>query len=146
MTGRADQVPQGFVPFATATGFVAHNGPYHVRTLDDGSREFGFASDAARHGNPNGVLHGGAVLGFLDTVLGYLVVHDIGRQCATISLDSRFIAGAPPGAWITGRARIRSTTRRLAFVDAEAYAGERLLVTATAVFRIFADPGARQAT
>ena len=141
-----DAVPAGFVPFATTTGFIAHNGPYYARMLDGGGYEYGFPSDAARHGNPNGVLHGGSVLGFVDTILGHLVVHSTGRPCATVSLDSRFIAGAPPGAWITGHARIRSLTKSMAFVDAEALAGEKLLLTATAVFRIFADPSTRQAT
>lgn len=83
------------------------------------------------------MLHGGAVLGFLDTILGHAVVKGAQRPCATISLDSRFIATAAPGEWIGGRTTVRKLTRSFAFVDAEALAGDRLLVTATAVFRIF---------
>lgn len=54
-----------------------------------------------------------------------------------MSLDSRFIDVAAPGAWIAGRAEIIKLTRSLAFVDAEALEGNRPLVTATAIFRLF---------
>jgi acyl-coenzyme A thioesterase PaaI-like protein len=131
-----DSPPAGFQPFGVTDGFIGHNGPYYWRQDSEGQLEFGFQTDA-RHGNPNGVLHGGAVLGFLDTILGHAVVRGAQRPCATISLDSRFIATAAPGEWIGGRTTIRKLTRSFAFVDAEALAGERLLVTATAVFRIF---------
>lgn len=127
--------PAGFQPLALE-GFIGHNGPYYWRQDAAGEFEFGFHSDA-RHGNPNGVLHGGAVLAFLDTILGHAVVRVAQRRCATVSLDSRFIAAVAPGAWIGGRATIRKLTRSFAFVDADAYADDKLLVTATAVFRIF---------
>jgi acyl-coenzyme A thioesterase PaaI-like protein len=130
-------LPQaGFQPFGVADGFIGHNGPYYWRQDSAGQTEFGFQSDA-RHGNPNGFLHGGAVLTFLDTILGHVVARVAQRPCATISLDSRFISTVAPGAWIGGRATIRKVTRSFAFVDAEAFAGDKLLVTATAIFRIF---------
>jgi len=130
--------PEGFRPLAAADGFIGHNGPYYWREGAGGWPEFGFQSDA-RHGNPNGVVHGGALLGFLDTILGFVVVRECRRRCATVSLDCRFIAAVPPGAWIDGRTAVRKLTRSLAFVDAEAAAGDTLLVAATAVFRVFDD-------
>ena len=126
----------GFQPFGLADGFIGLNGPYYWRQDSSGQFEFGFQSDA-RHGNPNGFLHGGAVLTFLDTILGHVVARVAQRPCATISLDSRFISTVAPGAWIGGRAAIRKVTRSFAFVDAEAFAGDKLLVTTTAIFRIF---------
>ena len=102
-------LPQaGFQPFGVADGFIGHNGPYYWRQDSAGQTEFGFQSDA-RHGNPNGFLHGG----------------------------SRFISTVAPGAWIGGRAAIRKVTRSFAFVDAEAFTDDKLLVTTTAIFRIF---------
>lgn len=131
-----DQPPPGFQPFEIRDGFIGHNGPYFWRQDSDGAFEFGFQTDA-RHGNPNGVLHGGAVLTFLDTILGHAVVREARRPCATVSLDSRFIATVPPGAWVGGRTVMKKLSRTFAFVDAEAFAGDKLLVTATAIFRIF---------
>ncbi|MDE2377690.1 PaaI family thioesterase [Bradyrhizobium sp.] len=131
-----DQPPPDFQPFGITDGFIGHNGPYFWRQNPEGGFEFGFQTDD-RHGNPNGVLHGGAVLTFLDTILGHAVVHEAKRPCATVSLDSRFIATVPPGAWVGGRATMKKLTRTFAFVDAEAFCGDKLLVTATAIFRIF---------
>ncbi len=98
--------------------------------------EFGFQTDA-RHANPNGVLHGGAVLGFLDTILGHAIVDETRKRCATVALDSRFIAAIAPRPWVSGRTTIKKLTRSLAFVDGEAMADDTLLVTASAVFRVF---------
>ena len=39
--------------------------------------------------------------------------------------------------WIGGRITVKKLTRGFAFIDAEAFAGDKLLVTATAIFRIF---------
>ena len=77
------------------------------------------------------------MLAFLDTVLGFAVVIATQRKCATVSLDTRFISTVPPGGWIDGRVIIKKLTRSLAFVDAEAFAGDKLLVTTGSVFRIF---------
>lgn len=128
--------PAGFQPFRITDGFIGHTGPYYWRKDEAGVLEFGFQTDA-RHSNPNGALHGGAILAFFDTILGHAVVSEARKKCATISLDSRFIGTAAPGAWIGGRTTLRKLTRSFAFVDAESFEGDRLLATATAIFRIF---------
>lgn len=128
--------PAGFEPYRVTDGFIAHSGPYYWRKDEAGLLEFGFQTDA-RHGNPNGILHGGAVLSFLDTILGHVVFVEARKKCSTISLDSRFIGATAPGAWIGGRATMRKLTRGFAFVDGEAFEGDKLLVTATAIYRIF---------
>ena len=134
----SSSIPEGFQRVAAADGFIGHTGPYYWRRDADGRLEFGFQSDA-RHGNPNGVLHGGAVLGFLDTILGHAVVIETQRRCATIALDARFMAAVSPGPWVSGRASIRKLTRGLAFVDGEATVEETLIVAVTAIFRVFDD-------
>ena len=128
--------PAGFMAFPEMGGFIAHSGPYYWAKEPSGEFVYGFQSDA-RHGNPNGVLHGAAIVAFVDTFLGHAVVMGTKKVCATVSLTSQFIAAAPVGQWITGRARLRQATRSLAFVDAQVTAGETLLMTATGVFRIF---------
>ena len=129
-----------FTPFAESGGFIAHNGPYYWGREASGELVYGFQSDA-RHGNPNGVLHGGAVTAFVDTLLGHAVVTQTARLCATVALTVQFVAGVPAGGWVTGRARVRKLTRTMAFLDAEASAGDDLLLlTATAIFRLFDVP------
>jgi uncharacterized protein (TIGR00369 family) len=128
-----------FTPFSESTGFIGHNGPYYWAKEPSDDWVYGFQSDE-RHGNPNGVLHGAAVTAFVDTFLGHAVVARTGRLCATVALNVQFVAGAAAGGWISGRARLRKLTRTMAFLDAEASAGETLLLTATAIFRVFDAP------
>jgi acyl-coenzyme A thioesterase PaaI-like protein len=128
-------LPSGFKLMLPNDGFMANNGPYYLRRTE-GGYEYGFQSDA-RHKNPNNVLHGGAIIGFLDTIMGHFAAASAKRLTATIGFDTRFLAAAPPGSWIDGRVIMRRLTRTLAFVDGEAIADGKLLVTATGIFRVF---------
>jgi acyl-coenzyme A thioesterase PaaI-like protein len=129
-------LPSGFKLMLPNDGFMANNGPYYLRRIPDIGYEYGFHSDA-RHRNPNNVLHGGAILGFLDTIMGHFAAASAKRPTATIGFDTRFLASAPPGAWIDGRVIMRRLTRSLAFVDGEASTEGKLLVTATGIFKVF---------
>jgi acyl-coenzyme A thioesterase PaaI-like protein len=129
-------VPPGFKLMLPNDGFMAANGPYYLRRLSEGGYEYGFQSDA-RHQNPNNVLHGGAVIGFLDTILGHFAAASAKLPTATIGFDCRFLASTRPGPWIEGRAIMRRMTRTLAFIDGEALADGKLLVTASGIFKIF---------
>lgn len=128
--------PAGFISMAHQEGYIGLSGPFYVRGDAESGFDYGFQSDQ-RHGNPNGVLHGAAIVTFIDTLLGHAVVKATGRMCATIALDNQFVAGVPTGGWISGRAKIRKLTKTLAFLEAEALAGDTLLVTSTAIFRVF---------
>lgn len=129
-------IPSGFKLMLPNDGFMQNNGPYYLRRLEEGGYAYGFQSDG-RHGNPNNVLHGGAVIGFLDTIMGHFAASSAKRPTATIGFDCRFLTSTQPGAWIEGRVIMRRLTRTLAFVDGEALAGDKLLVTASGIFKVF---------
>ena len=78
-----------------------------------------------------------AITAFVDTFLGHAVVANTGRPCATVALTLQFVGGVATGHWITGKARIREVTRTMAFLDAEVRSGDRLLLTATSIFKLF---------
>ena len=117
-------------------GYAAYSGPYFWSKGADGGLIYGFQSDE-RHGNPNGVLHGGAIVTFVDTALGHTVLTATGRRCTTVALDNQFVTAIPSGSWIEARVRVRKLSKTLAFLDAEATSAETLLFTATAIFRMF---------
>lgn len=128
--------PDGFEPMGfTKEGLIGLLGPYYWRQ-DGESLVYGFQSDG-RHGNPNGVIHGGALTAFADTLTGHLIEHSCGRKCATIALDSRFVAAGKVGAWVEGRARLRKLTKTLAFLDVDLEADGELILTALCVYRVF---------
>lgn len=129
----AFQPPEGFSLLKPNEGYIAVSGPYYRAT---GGGLYGFQSDE-RHGNPNGVLHGGAILTFVDTVLGREVVRVTRRRCATVALNSQFMAAGKPGDWIEARVVIRKLTGSMAFVDAEVTAAGEPVLTANSIYRIF---------
>ena len=129
-------VPPGYNMLPELNGYAAHSGPYFWSKDADGGLIYGFQSDE-RHGNPNGVLDGGAIVTFVDTALGHTVLTATGRRCATVALDNQFVTAIPSGSWIDARVRVRKLSKTLAFLDAEATSAETLLLTATAIFRMF---------
>ena len=129
-------VPPGYNMLPELNGYAAHSGPYFWSKDADGGLSYGFQSDE-RHGNPNGVLHGGAIVTFVDTALGHTVLTATGRRCTTVALDNQFVTAIPSGSWIEARVRVRKLSKTLAFLDAEATSAETLLLTATAIFRMF---------
>ena len=66
-------VPAGFVPFPKFGGFIDNSGPFFRTDLVDGRRRYGFRA-AAKHANPNGVIHGGVLVRFVDTCMCRAVV------------------------------------------------------------------------
>ena len=129
-------VPPGYNMLPELDGYAGHSGPYFWSKDADGGLIYGFQSDE-RHGNPNGVLHGGAIVTFVDTALGHTVLTATGRRCTTVALDNQFVTAIPSGSWIEARVRVRKLSKTLAFLDAEATSAETLLLTATAIFRMF---------
>lgn len=130
------RIPVGFEPFVEDIGYISHNGPYYVRYKKDGTCQYGFAADE-RHGNPNNVVHGAALVGFADTALGHIIVKESGRNCATISLTTEFISAAVVGSWIEALVSVKRMTNSLAFASADVYSEDNILLTATSVFRLF---------
>jgi uncharacterized protein (TIGR00369 family) len=129
-------IPDGFEPLSMTGGLIEMLGPFYCKHASDDSLVFGLLSEP-KHGNPNGIVHGATFVALIDTCMGSVIEHSTGRKCATIDLDTQFIAGGKIGNWIEARARVRKTTKTLAFLDGEILANGELLMTATAIFRVF---------
>lgn len=132
------QPPEGFEPFTKDEGYIGHNGPYYVNVCDDGMVRYGFKTDE-RHRNPNGVIHGAALIGFIDTVFGRLIVNHTGRYCATISLTTEFLNATAAGGWVEATAHLKRATKNLAFASAEVTFEGEILLSATSVFKLFGE-------
>lgn len=132
-------IPANFKPFPFGEGFLATAGPFYYDAGPgaDGTR-FGFISEA-KHGNPNGVIHGGVLVTFADTFMGSAVYYKRGR-CATISLNSEFVTGIEPGKWIEGKAKITKLTTSLAFVRGTVSCEGQTLLTASGIWKLFKKP------
>ena len=116
--------------------FEAFLGPFFER-LVDGTREFALLIDD-RHTNAQGLAHGGALLTFADSCLGYALWDATDRApCVTVSQQSNFLASAGVGDLVTCRPEIVRKTREIVFMRADFRVGEKIVFTVTAIWKIW---------
>lgn len=138
--GAAD-VPAGYRLSDLPDGpFTEPLGPLFIRL--DGN---GFAFRAGdRHCNARGVMHGGMLMTFADQTLGLTVQRAVGTvDVATVSLTCELIDAAVPGDLVEGEAAIVRVTRAIVFVRGTARCGDRVLLTASGLWKRLASPAAR---
>lgn len=140
--------PAGFVPLDIPGDFIRVNGPLYIRLPRPA------AADAAsvdaqdglalglrvegRHGNPQGVCHGGMLMTFADMVLGLVVSHSEPGMgmLPTVSMNSDFLAPAPMGSFLVGTGRLLRRTRRMAFADGLVRADDRPVLRFNGILKI----------
>lgn len=90
-----------------------------------------------RHCNAVNVVHGGMLATFADTALaqGLLSLGDIAFNCPTINLSVDYLGAAVLGEWLESRVVVSHRTRRMAFMSAMIFSGERPVLRATALFK-----------
>jgi acyl-coenzyme A thioesterase PaaI-like protein len=134
--------PPGWVLATNRGPFTTHNGPLYRFDEGDVWRR-GFRA-LPRHCNGFGLIHGGWYMAFVDGVLGEAVGRATGVPSLTVRLTSDFLHSARAGDWIEGTARCTRATRTLAFAEAELHSANRLLFTATGVFKLMEGHAARR--
>lgn len=120
--------------------FIDHIGPVLIRT---GGSEAQLKVEIARqHANPNGGSHGGMLLTLLDLVQGLSVKAALtgaggvlSGHPTTVQIGCNFISAARTGETLQGRAVVERVTRTMSFTAGRLFVGDRLVATATAVFR-----------
>lgn len=126
--------PEGWRPAEQFDPFEAALGPYFER-MRNGTREFAFIIDD-RHTNAQGVAHGGALLTFADAALGYALWDATDRApCVTIGQQTQFIAAAVAGDLVTCQPEVVRRTREIVFMRGDFRVGDKVVFTATAVWR-----------
>ncbi|MEX0583651.1 MAG: PaaI family thioesterase, partial [Sneathiella sp.] len=128
-------IPEGFRPFPSRGLFTEKIGPLYLKT-DGDNTVYGFLADES-HTNGNGVVHGGMLLSFLDEVMGQNVWHAVDKKrCATITLNSDFVASAQPGDWIEARTKINRKGIAVVFVRGELLVGDKRILAADGIWKI----------
>lgn len=128
--------PPGFVPVQVGGAFPVHNGPLYARWQAPHIL-FGFRV-GPQHANPGQSYHGGMLGMFADVLISSAAQYqaDIPHQfLPTISLQMDFIANAPQGSWVEGRAEVLRVTRGLVFSQGPVYADAQLVMRASGVFK-----------
>lgn len=131
----ADRFPAGFEPRFEADTFLDHVGPFH-HCIGEKSVQFALVV-ARRHTNPAGTTHGGLLMSMMDVTLGASAARVIGHEgiVATVQMSCNLFAAAREGDLIIGEATVDKVTRTLSFVTGRIRCGDKVLMTASAVFR-----------
>jgi uncharacterized protein (TIGR00369 family) len=133
----SEDIPPGFAPLQLAMGFLDGNGPLYIKWAED-RLLLGFRVEL-RHCNPGRVCHGGMLATLADMLLPiaarFQSKTDMGFL-PTVNLTCDFLAPAPLGAWVEGRAEALTATRNLLFAQGIATAAGIACLRANGIFKI----------
>jgi uncharacterized protein (TIGR00369 family) len=101
------------------------------------TREVGFVV-SNRHVNTHlYTCHGGALMTFADTALGFGVVDSLGAQnCTTAQLQLHFVAAAKVGEFVTCRPEIVKRGGQLIFVRGLLCVGDKTVASADGIWKV----------
>lgn len=117
------------------TGFIAFVGPFFYRGTGD-TLEIAMPTDD-RHRNRSGIVQGGLICTLADRSLGMASRETTrNRPQVTIKLDMTFLDRIEVGDLVIARPKIVRTSRTLNFGAVEISVGERLVASATGIFKL----------
>ncbi len=125
--------PSGFVAASRNSPYTAMIGPLYEIPGDDQGRRGFWVLD--RHINNAGIIHGGMLMSFADTLLGRAVSNSGAGMAVTLHMTTDFVGPAHLGDWIEGKAGVVRRTRTMVFVEGEIVTRKRLVMTAKGIFR-----------
>lgn len=116
-------------------GFNRHIGPIRFARVGDTEWRAMLELDA-RHLNRGGVCHGGVLMTLADVAMGAASFEAAGgHPCATIEMNSHFLAAAKPGAALEARSRQLRRVKTLSFMDCEVWSGGRQVLRASGIWK-----------
>lgn len=136
MGDRPAGLPEGSEEIPTV-GFNNFVGPfYRLPDLEDGRlRRFAFVI-LDKHMNAGGTVHGGMLMTLADMAMGQTTRLEAGVAAgSTVSLNCDFVGPGRLGDVVEARVRVTRRARTVVFLSAELYAGERLLLVATGLWK-----------
>ena len=132
-----------FEQISIKPGFMKHNGGLLFKTISENEYEFK-AIIKENHLNAAGITHGGFIAAFVDAGAG-TAAHRVadGSSCVTISVELKFISVVKLGQELIGNTKIQKKTRSMVFLTCELTAEDKIVATASGVWKILKKlPGA----
>ncbi len=125
-------IPPGFVEMPPMSGFGRAMGPWFVKE-EGGNIVLGIRAQE-RHINRLGIIHGGMMMAFADTLLSEIGRRFTGKPSVTMRMTTDFVGAAKLGDWIEGSGEATRASRNLVFVQARIWRGRHTLMTASGIF------------
>ena len=132
-----------FEQISLKPGFMKHNGGIFFRTISENEYEFK-TTIKENHLNAANITHGGFIAALVDAGAG-TAAHRVtdGSPCVTISLELKFISVVRLGQELIGNTKIQKKTKSLVFLTCELTAADKIVATASGVWKILKKlPGA----
>jgi uncharacterized protein (TIGR00369 family) len=131
-----------FEQISLKPGFMKHNGGLLFKTISEKEYEFKTVIKE-NHLNAAGITHGGFISAFVDAGAG-TAAHRSADQgpCVTISLELKFISAVRLGQELYGKTKIQKKTKSMVFLTCELTAGNKIVATASGVWKILKLTGA----
>ena len=131
-----------FEQISIKPGFMKHNGGLLFKTISENEYEFKTTINK-NHLNAAGITHGGFIATFVDAGAG-TAAHKSANQnsCVTISLELKFISAVKLGQELVGKAKIQKKTKSMVFLTCELIVANKIVATASGVWKILKLSGA----
>ena len=131
-----------FEQLSIKPGYMKHNDGLLFREISKHEYEFK-TTIKDKHLNAAGITHGGFIAAFVDAGAGS-AAHRAAENnpCVTISLELKFISAVKLGQELIGKALIQKKTKSLVFLTCELTAANKIVATASGVWKILKLSGA----
>ena len=131
-----------FEQISLKSGFMKHNGGLLFKTISE--NEYIFKTTIKEnHLNAAGITHGGFIAAFVDAGGGTAAHRSVDQNpCVTISLELKFISAVKLGQELIGKTKIQKKTKSMVFLTCELTASNRIVATASGVWKILKLSGA----
>tara|TARA_B100001123_G_C15249627_1_gene1002294 strand:+ start:923 stop:1342 length:420 start_codon:yes stop_codon:yes gene_type:complete len=133
---------QKFEQISLKKGFMKHNGGIFFKAVSE--KEYHFKSKIEEnHLNAAGIAHGGYIAALVDAGAGTAAHRSADESpCVTISLELKFISAVKLGQELLGITKIQKKTKTMVFLTCELKVEDKIVATASGVWKILKLSGA----
>ena len=131
-----------FEQISVKPGFMKHNGGLLFKTIRENEYQFKTIINE-NHLNAAGITHGGFIAAFVDAGAGTAAHRSADNSpCVTISLELKFISPVYLDQELIGNTKIQKKTKSMVFLTCELKAENKIVATASGVWKILKLSGA----
>ena len=131
-----------FEQISTKPGFMLHNGGLLFKAISENEYQFK-TTIKENHLNSAGITHGGFIAAVVDAGAGTAAHRAAGNNpCVTISLELKFISATMLGQELIGNTKIQKKTKSMVFLTCELKTSDKIVATASGVWKILKLTGA----
>ena len=131
-----------FEQISVKPGFMKHNGGLLFKTISEKEYQFK-VTIKENHLNAAGITHGGFIAAVVDAGAGTAAHRAADNNpCVTISLELKFISAVKLDQILIGTTKIQKKTKSMVFLTCELKTADKIVATASGVWKILKLTGA----